>query len=163
VPRSKRQPAWTPFVPVSVNLDHLPQQLQDRVQSGRVLANSLYQVVVREVTTPIGPLTWLSIKCLDQSACHDWRHFQRIKNEILGTDVEGVELYPAESRLVDVSNQFHLWCLPRGHSFGFGFQDRLVAQRAAFGAVQRLFEKDQVPRDMITFDPHTGLPIPKKK
>jgi hypothetical protein len=164
VPRSKkREPAWTPFVPVSISLDHLPKQLQERVRSGRVLANSLYQVVVREITALIGPLTWLSIKRLDQSACHDWRHLQRIKNDILGPDVEGVELYPAESRLVDASNQFHLWCLPRGQSFGFGFQERLVAQQAAFGAVQRPFEKDQLPLDLVVFDPSTGLPISKKK
>jgi hypothetical protein len=52
----------------------------------------------------------LSIKRHDKEAFHDWRVFQRIKNAILGEEWEGVEIYPAESRLVDTCNQYHLFC-----------------------------------------------------
>jgi len=56
------------------------------------------------------PPIWLSIKRHDKEAFHDWRVFQRIKNAILGEEWEGVEIYPAESRLVDTCNQYHLFC-----------------------------------------------------
>jgi len=50
----------------------------------------------------------LSIKRLDKHPVRDWRHFQRIKNELIGEENEAVELYPAQSRLVDTTNQYHL-------------------------------------------------------
>lgn len=50
----------------------------------------------------------------DESAHHDWRDFQAIKNDICGRDWEGIELYPAETRLKDPSNRFYMWCVPRG-------------------------------------------------
>lgn len=39
---------------------------------------------------------------------------------------EGIELYPAESRLVDTSNQYHLWVF-KGRRLATGFQFRAVA------------------------------------
>ena len=49
----------------------------------------------------------------DKKAIHDWRHFQQIKNELVGSEVEALEIYPAESRLHDAVNQYHLFCLPK--------------------------------------------------
>jgi hypothetical protein len=43
---------------------------------------------------------------LDGQAIHDWRELQRIKNEIVGDEIEAVELYPAESRLLDTANWY---------------------------------------------------------
>lgn len=60
------------------------------------------------------PYIMIGITHIDESAHHDWRDFQAIKNDIAGRDWEGVELYPAESRLKDPSNRFYLWCVPRG-------------------------------------------------
>ena len=54
--------------------------------------------------------TWLSIKRHDREAFHDWRVMQEIKNAICGDEWEGIEIYPAESRLVDTCNQYHLIC-----------------------------------------------------
>lgn len=53
----------------------------------------------------------LSIRRQDREACHDWRHFQQIKNEICGPEFEGLELYPAESRVLDAANQYHLYVI----------------------------------------------------
>jgi hypothetical protein len=66
-----------------------------------------YQIVVRP-----GPsdTIHLSIKRKDREICRDWRHLQEIKNLLVGPECEGVELFPAESRVVDVANQTHLWC-----------------------------------------------------
>ena len=68
----------------------------------------------------------LSIKRHDREPFHDWRVMQRIKNAICGPEAEGVELYPAESRLVDTSNQYHLWVVVGGVRFPFGWTERAV-------------------------------------
>ena len=53
--------------------------------------------------------TYLSIKRIDRKPLSDWRAKQRIKNAVLGDDWEAVEIYPMEKRLVDTSNQYHLF------------------------------------------------------
>jgi hypothetical protein len=83
-----------------------------------VWQNDRYVVLVFD--HPRG-ITELSIRRTDREWPRDWRHFQRIKNEIVGPEREGAELYPAESRLVDGANQFHIWCLPAGQMFTFGY------------------------------------------
>lgn len=40
-----------------------------------------------------------------------WDELQRVKNECLGPETWCVEVYPAESELVNVSNMRHLWVL----------------------------------------------------
>jgi len=54
----------------------------------------------------------LGIASHDGTARHDWRHFQEIKNALAGPECEAFELYPAESRLLDPSNYYTLWCFP---------------------------------------------------
>lgn len=75
----------------------------------------------------VGNSEWavIGITAKDESALHDWRHFQQVKNDLVGREWEAVELYPAESRLVDPSNRFYLWCAPKG-CFQFGFHHRSV-------------------------------------
>ena len=75
-----------------------------------VFLNGIYQVAVRHIGGD-PHFVHLSIKRKDRGACHDWRDFQRIKNEIVGPEYEAIELYPAESRVVDTANQYHLWVL----------------------------------------------------
>lgn len=66
----------------------------------------------------------LSIKRFDRAPIHDWRVMQEIKNKILGPEHEAVELYPAESRLTDTANQYHLWCFKDAAArFPFGYFD----------------------------------------
>ena len=91
--------------------------------------NHLYQVLMREYPYDKTGATyaWLVIRRRDSEAVHDWRHLQRIKNELCGPEREAVEIYPAESRLVDASNQYHLFVLPEGHTFPFGYRDRDVS------------------------------------
>lgn len=84
-------------------------------------------------------MVWLSIKRIDKGPLHDWRHLQEIKNMIVGPEHEGVELYPAESRLTDTANQYHLWVLRSPEvRFPFGFDRRLVQDEPTVGnSVQR--------------------------
>jgi hypothetical protein len=56
----------------------------------------------------------------------DWRHLQYIKNELLGPEIEGMQLFPAESRKVDTSNKWHIWALMDGTRLPFGWMKRDV-------------------------------------
>lgn len=87
--------------------------------------NRHYQVEVRRHD---GGLVHLNIRRRDGAALmRDWRHFQQIKNEIVGPECEAIELYPAESRKVDTSNKFHLWAIADPtFRFPIGFEERQV-------------------------------------
>jgi hypothetical protein len=70
-----------------------------------------------------GTARLLNIRRHDWQPVTDWRAKQSIKNGIAGPECEAVELYPAESRVVDTLNWFHLWVLPPGQQFPFGFPE----------------------------------------
>lgn len=90
----------------------------------KLYVNHLYQVQVFERE---GELVLINVRRRDGAPIHDWRDLQRIKNEILGPECEAVELYPAESRLVDTSNKFHLWgSRDPSFRFPFGYKTRDV-------------------------------------
>jgi hypothetical protein len=109
----------------------------DEFIAGTTWMNSLYVVIQKDL--PDGAMH-LSIRRTDRMACRDWRHFQEIKNQLAGPDREALEIYPAESRVVDTANQFHLWVLPPGLRIPFGWNERLVLDAHELeipGAVQR--------------------------
>jgi len=86
-------------------------------------------------------VTHLSIKREDREPIHDWRDLQIIKSLFCGPESEGIEIYPAESRMVDTANQFHLWVFPDGATIPVGFNDgRLVADSNYGQGKQRPFE-----------------------
>lgn len=112
-------------------------------------ANNHYTVCRRRITadTPDAPdLIHLSIHDHSRGTRHDWRDFQRIKNELVGPECEGVELFPAESRLVDTANQYHIWVIDSpAFRFPFGFSERLILgpeHARQTGASQRPFEQN---------------------
>lgn len=88
--------------------------------------NGLYQVQVRRF--PNEQTAHLNIRRRDGKAIfRDWRHFQWIKNQLIGEECEAVELYPAESRMVDASNKYHLFCSTNpAFRFPFGMPNRDV-------------------------------------
>jgi hypothetical protein len=57
------------------------------------------------------PLWYLSIRRRDEKPLHDWRILQGIKNLVVGEEFEAIELYPADSRIMDIGNVYHLWIL----------------------------------------------------
>lgn len=145
--------AWTTFYSAVLS----PQQQSDilSMQDDLPIAiwkNSRFEVWVYEYVShdeedPI-VMTHLSIKRRDKQTVRRWRDLQRVKNEVLGPEVEAVEIFPAESRLVDTANQYHLYALPRGMRFPFGYKDRLVMEGGGMGAVQEPFEPDERPADL---------------
>jgi hypothetical protein len=99
------------------------EQTVQRMLSCPIYQNDLY--TVQAASHP--PFIHLSIRRNDWGLCQDWRDFQRIKNELVGVENEAVEIFPAESHLVDTSNTYHLWV----HSdpsfrFPFGLPHRMV-------------------------------------
>lgn len=149
-PRSKAV-EWTPFESVvpEFNSNLKPEQIESYLQGyrdGRVFMyqNSLYTIHLRLLGATLENALWLSIRRNDRQAVHDWRHFQRIKNELVGPEREAVEIFPKESQLVDTANSYHLWVLDEVDSLPFGFKDgRTVAtpdEAAEVGAGQRLDE-----------------------
>jgi hypothetical protein len=69
---------------------------------------------------------YLGVKRLDKAPMADWRVKQRIKNAILGDEAEAVELYPAESRLIDESNHYHLFGVLPPARIPLGWRERKV-------------------------------------
>lgn len=88
--------------------------------------------------------TELSIRRQDREPVTDWRHKQQIKNELCGAECEGLELYPAESRLYDTANQFWIWVRTDPEDrIPVGFDDgRHVNETEVGGSRQRPFDED---------------------
>lgn len=122
------------------------RQVLEEEKNLPIWRNLDYQVAVRRTEVdnrrdgrPVH-LVHLSIRRVDRKTIRDWRDLQRIKNQILGEDCEAVELFPAESRLVDNANQYHLWGFDDpDFRFPFGFEERVVSDSPSpeSGVVQR--------------------------
>jgi hypothetical protein len=95
----------------------------------------------------------LSIKAHDKRVVHDWRDMQRIKNEIVGPESEGLELYPGESRLMDESNQYHLFCVYPGIRLPFG---RMKRERSTPAELAEEFKDDAQKPVQREFEDHHG-------
>lgn len=143
---------WTPLVRSQPTRGGVLVDIKDE----EYWENDEYQVHVRTISSErddVPDMKHLSICRTDKQAVHDWRAFQRIKNELCGPEWEGVEIYPAESRLVDAANQYHLWCFQ--FTLGFGFGTRMVASPAQVEIVspastQREFEKVDLTHGGLT-------------
>jgi len=135
-PRYKWQPLRRAIAkPVSEQLiaDHMRLNDQTREQvlamldseeaAVEIWRNDIYQVALRRLDAK---LVHLNIRRVDGGPIlRDWRHFQQIKNELVGEECEAIEIYPAESRKVDTSNKYHLFAIadptfrfPCGDLFG---------------------------------------------
>jgi hypothetical protein len=99
--------------------------------------NDLYQVQTRLfVCEQFGGrrMMHINIRRIDGAPVFDWRHRQLIKNQLLGEQCEAVELYPAEERLQDTSNKYHLWGFTDPTvRFPFGMEERDVVTEEVKG------------------------------
>lgn len=106
----------------------------------QIFRSDVYQVAVRHSPGMIH----LSIKRNDREPIHDWRDMQQIKNVLVGPEFEAVEIYPAESRVVDTANQYHLWVFDDPtFRLPFGFDERYVTEDNFCDSKQRPFEKEE--------------------
>lgn len=138
-----------------------------------MFGNDYYMVIVSRMdSTPDGDgFLHLSIKNVDNAPIRDWRHFQRIKDELVGQDREAIELYPRRGRVVDEANQYHLWVMPAGFEIQIGYRDGQVcdadiANRPQFSK-QRPFGEDDPYRllsvsDLLAFPQRQRVhPVPE--
>ena len=99
------------------------EQMVQRMTYMHIYENNLYHVEIKEGQ----PFIHLDIARRDGGTCKNWRHFQQIKNELIGPEHEAIELFPAESRLVDAGNEYHLWVhVTPDFRFPVGFPERCV-------------------------------------
>jgi len=108
----------------------LPRRTRRLLKAGNCFENEEY-VVMRRNIRPLanqGPeLIHLSIKRKDGNQTRSWVDLQNIKNSLVGPETEGVELFPAESRKVDLANQYHLWVIKdTEYRFPLGFIEKDV-------------------------------------
>ena len=91
------------------------------------------------------PSMWyLSIKRNDKEVIWDWRELQEIKNLICGERNEGMQLFPAEDRVVDTANQYHLFVIKQPDLFiPVGFPERLVMDVPVLAAKQRPLNEEK--------------------
>lgn len=81
--------------------------------------NNVYSVLFFVKETEWGAIDHLMIRRHDEGAMVPWADMQRIKNELLGAERLGIQVYPPESKLVDEANIYHLWVLPPGAELPF--------------------------------------------
>lgn len=120
-----RNPQWSAFVQVEADLtdvmrraDHVAAHLGVSVAEARAEAeaqwgdrahyrNAIYVVTVKPADAE--GWTHLTVRRRDGSPNIPWSDLQRIKDELIGEESEAVELYPAQSRLLDLEHRRHLW------------------------------------------------------
>jgi hypothetical protein len=111
------------FVPDLMEKVRLVEKMIQMVGAAHIFTNDVYTVRMRNAA----PFIHLDIARRDGESCKSWWDFQQIKNELVGPECEAVELFPAESRLVNTSNQYHLWVNPdASFRFPLGYQRRIV-------------------------------------
>ena len=97
-----------------------PSSVEAAWRSKELYANDLYVASVERA--PEGHVNLITIHRHDREPePFPWRHLQQIKSELAGPEAEAVELFPAESRLMDTANSRWLWCGPVGELFPVGF------------------------------------------
>lgn len=132
-----------------------PQSLRriyEGMRRAKLYLSDQYQVAIDKA--PMhgfkGALIWhLSIKRIDKEPIMDWRDLQAIKTQLCGAEAEAIQLFPAESRKVDTSNQYHLWVFMRSGEqrlprLPIGWTTAMVLNEAATGkAKQRAMDSEE--------------------
>ncbi len=107
--------------------------------------NDTYHVMVdKEDAHGFGDVAmwYLSIKRHDREPIMDWRDLQECKNQICGPETEGIMLYPAESRVVDTANQYHMYVfMDEKYRIPCGFWTRSITDDPNFGKAKQRSRK----------------------
>lgn len=124
--------------------------LDDIEKGDEIWINSRYQVNRRYYPAKVAgepALVHLSIKRRDKApiGAERYRDFMKIKDQLLSPEHEAMEIYPARSREIDTSTQYHLWAIdsptwrvPFGWTEGRRVQGPVP--NGTSGAVQNPFE-----------------------
>ena len=124
-PKKKNSSLWTPFRLVTpLDQDKKPVPLNE---GERYVQNSFYTVFVKEMEPEKGAegAVQLAIKRRDGKAIREWKHLQRIKNEVVGADREAAEIFPPEELLGKLDHEHHLFVTPVGVSSIYVYEEKL--------------------------------------
>ena len=117
--------AWAEKVKKEMELSDTPQNemflhnIYAALFTGVTFVNDVYSVLHHNGLF-YGGQQRLSIHRHDYAPCNSWSDFQQIKNELIGPEAEAVQVYPAESRLLDTDNVYHLFIVHEKIGFNFG-------------------------------------------
>jgi hypothetical protein len=119
---------------MGVSFEEARKILNDEIARETIWVNDKYQIATHTFDHPqLGPCMQINIRRRDGGVIfRDWRDFQAIKNQLAGPECEGLEIYPAESRKVDQTNKYHIWCILTAddeHRIPFGWSERDVAEQ----------------------------------
>ena len=86
-----------------------------------------------------GKCDYISLRRHDKKPTNNWQDMQTIKNRLLGTNCEAIQIFPAEDRMINTANQYHLIVFPEGYVIPFGFMSkRFVNTRNDHGGINAM-------------------------
>ena len=84
-----------------------------------------YSVMSRLISTEWGKVEHITIQNSKMKGGDvPWSVKQEIKNELFGENRIAIEIFPAQNRLVDVMDVYHLWILPKNFKMPFGIHPK---------------------------------------
>ena len=88
-------------------------------------------VCSRLIRTPVGNVEHVTItrktdknNLFGPKGGFSWAEKQEIKDELFGKKRCAVEVYPAEDRMVDAADVYHLWVFEKGYRLPFGIHPK---------------------------------------
>lgn len=111
--KQAQKKVWNEFEDVTVEALEKHRLLNGHLSPNypdQVFKNNLYIVQVFNNVNRFGRIyKKLIIRRSDSEVVRDFSTLQRIKNEILGENVEAIQFFPRENELTDVANLYWLW------------------------------------------------------
>ncbi len=85
--------------------------------------NTVLAVLHRTIQTEWGPVEHLAIRNATNTDV-PWAVKQRIKDELIGLDKIGIEVFPKSDELVDNAELYHIWVMPDDFTLPFSIVRR---------------------------------------
>lgn len=115
-----------PFGPWEKRMISVSHELRPRFRNASIEAwreenylNNRYSVQISDYRIEDGSVIHLWIRRHDGKMPSSWSDLQRIKNELAGTDLLALEVYPRVGDLTDQANIAHLWVMPEDYVLPF--------------------------------------------
>jgi hypothetical protein len=125
----KRESLWTDFEQV-YPMSQTTHEAVPLEEGETYWKNSFYTVFRKDLEPSVGSdsAVRLSIKHNQGKAIREWKHLQRIKNELVGADREAVEIFPPESMVTSLDNEHHLFVTPVGVTSIYVYEEKARAE-----------------------------------
>lgn len=100
-----------------------------QASSERLFVSDTYQVTMSapHQTRAAGWPPMIHLSVIRRDGGHvSWDDLQTIKNMLIGPEAEAIEIFPAESRLVNMGENRHLWVFAEEFTIPIGWTQRMV-------------------------------------